>query len=111
MRKILFSLTPPQEKSVNQEVAGFVAAGKKEKRFTSHRFQNAARYQLYLGTHIMVPCLDRFETTRAPASGVFADMHGRFCIDTESQSFRVRIYQSVYLPDVFEDRVGVLRFF
>jgi hypothetical protein len=55
--------------------------------------------------------LDRLETTGLSPSRVFADMHGRFCIHTDSQSFRVRICQSVYLPDVVEDRVGVRRFF
>jgi hypothetical protein len=51
--KHLLSFRPPQQKSVNHKIAGFVAADKKERSLAAHRLQNAARHNLFFGPHII----------------------------------------------------------
>jgi len=52
---------PPTIESIDQEIAGLVAGGKKQERFAVGGFQNSARRQFFLGHHIMISRLDRLK--------------------------------------------------
>ena len=68
MRKGLLSLIPPQLKSINHKVTGLVASAKKQERFTTDGLKYTARNKLFLGSHIMIPSLYGFDSTRLSAS-------------------------------------------
>jgi hypothetical protein len=107
----MFSLRPPQKKAINKIVTGFVVGAEKQERLAGNGFQNAARYQLFLGTHIMIQGLDSHNATRLPTPGIVTNSDRRLGVYTYSQGFGIRIGLCIHSPDIFKDHLGFCCFF
>ena len=105
------SLRPPQQKAINKIVTGFVVGAEKQERLAGDGFQNAAKYQLFLSTHIVIQRLDSHNSTRLPTPGIVANSDRRLGVYAYSQGFSIRIGLCIQFPDIFKDRVGFCCFF
>jgi hypothetical protein len=109
--EFLLARVPPKFDAINDEVAGLVAFGEKQKCFATVGFQDASRHKFFFGHHLVVECLDWCCATRPAATRIVTDMDCRFCIKTYANSIWLRVRTGIYRADVFKDLVGPFCFF